>query len=185
MPRTADCVHAVRKTILSFRSALGKVDTIITMSTNAYRSPHHTPRVLVVEDDAAVLMMLTEVLRDQGYCVASAATPEQAQRLVTAFRPQIIVIGTDGRGTFERGWRLAAGLRQEVPGLPLIMVSTSDAAVAEVGMTDRGRLFDAALLKPFRMRELVAHIQGLLPDHSADAMRSNSWLASRKLLTHQ
>jgi DNA-binding response OmpR family regulator len=113
----------------------------------------------VVEDDTAVLMMLAEVLRDQGYSVAAADTPEQALTLARTFRPHIGVIGTDRRGTFQRGWHLASGLRQQLPALPLIMVSTSDAAVAELGVTERGRLFDAALLKPFPIAELVAHIQ--------------------------
>ena len=116
-------------------------------------------RVLVVEDDFAVRAMISEVLGEHGFCAAGAASPRQAQGIFKEFKPHVVVIGSDGHGTFEHGWRLAATLRQQMPGIPLIMISTSDTAVAEVGVTDRGRLFDAALLKPFRICELVAQIE--------------------------
>lgn len=151
----------VRKERPTFGNRLGRSATISVMDTQTRIPQAHIPagRVLVVEDDAAVLMMLVEVLRERGFCVAGAARPELAYPLIDDFRPQIVVIGTDGRGTFERGWRLAALLRQHLPDLPLLMVSTSDAAVAEFGITPRGRLFDAALLKPFRIQELVTQLQ--------------------------
>jgi two-component system nitrogen regulation response regulator GlnG len=135
------------------------MSTYINTYTREGPDPSALGNVLVVDDDPAVLMMLVEVLRERGFYVAGAATSVQAQELMLDFIPQAAVIGTDGRGTFDQGWRLAARLRRQMPRLPLIMVSTSDAAVAEVGVTERGRLFDAALLKPFRIRELVAHLQ--------------------------
>jgi DNA-binding response OmpR family regulator len=120
-------------------------------------------RVMVVEDDFAVRAMISEVLGERGFCAAGAASPRQAQGIFEEFKPHVVIIGSDGHGTFEHGWQLVATFRQQMPGIPLIMISTSDTAVAEVGVTDRGRLFDAALLKPFRICELVAQIEQHLP----------------------
>ena len=114
-----------------------------------------TRKLLVSEDDTAIATMLLELLNDEGYEVAVAYSGEQAIRLTRAFRPDVIIIGNDGRGNFEPGWCAARSLAALVPAAPLVMLSTSDAAVEEVGMTERGRLFSVALLKPFATAKFI------------------------------
>ena len=55
-------------------------------------SPKSTPeRVLIVEDDAATRTGLAELVRTWGFATAAAADGEEALKLVTSFRPAIVV----------------------------------------------------------------------------------------------
>ena len=112
-------------------------------------------KVLISEDDLAIATMLTLVLEEEGYDVAVAYSAGAAVELATAFQPDTILIGNDGFGTFEPGWRAAERLAQVLPHVPRIMLSTSDAAVAEGGVTERGKLFNAVLRKPFPLGVLL------------------------------
>jgi DNA-binding NtrC family response regulator len=55
-------------------------------------SPKSAPeRVLIVEDDAATRTGLAELVRTWGFATAAAADGEEALKLVTSFRPAIVV----------------------------------------------------------------------------------------------
>ncbi len=54
--------------------------------------PKSTPeRVLIVEDDAATRTGLAELVRTWGFATDAAADGEEALKLVTTFRPAIVV----------------------------------------------------------------------------------------------
>ena len=53
--------------------------------------PSLSERVLVVEDDRATRLGLTELVRSWGYVAESAADGEEALQRITTFRPGIIV----------------------------------------------------------------------------------------------
>jgi DNA-binding response OmpR family regulator len=112
-------------------------------------------KILVSEDDIAIAVLLQQLFVEEGYEVAVAYSAAHAIRMAAAFRPQVVLIGNDGRGDFEPGWYAAGGLAKLVPDLPMIMLSTSDAALDEFGRTERGQRFAAALLKPFEVEELL------------------------------
>ncbi len=124
-------------------------------------------RVLIAEDDAPVAAMLIELLTRLDYEVSTAVSLEQTVEVAPRVRPDIVLVGLDGYGNFEPGWRAATMLSRLLPCSPLVMIATSDAAVAEVGQTQRGRAFAAALLKPFQLDKLLALIDRLCPQHVA------------------
>jgi hypothetical protein len=74
----------------------------------------------------------------------------------TQANPEIVVVGCDGAGTFQRGWHVAGLLRSQLPAATLIMLSTNVLVVREIGQTLRGQLFDAGIAKPFSISELLA-----------------------------
>ena len=110
--------------------------------------------VLVLEDDPLLQTLLFEVFGEVNYQV-STATPDDCLSKVQTCVPDIIVVGCDGRGTFQRGWQVAHILRPVCPDSAIILLSTNWDAVQEVGHTSRGRNFDAGLRKPFAITELL------------------------------
>ena len=59
--------------------------------SDAARAAIAAQRVLIVEDDEAARVGLTELVRTWGFTVEAAADGEQAMAAVTSFRPTIIV----------------------------------------------------------------------------------------------
>src|SRR2546425_7818387 len=75
--------------------------------------PESPPRVLVVEDDDATRVMLTEYLGEEGFAVSSALDGAHALRAAAAGMPDLIVLDIglpilDGTG-FARQWRGGPG----------------------------------------------------------------------------
>ena len=115
-------------------------------------------RLLLIERDPLLQSLLIDIFTYAGYDVHAALHDDDLETIVVHFAPDIAVISGGTRGTFAEGWRVARQLRQTTPALPLVMLSTNGAAVAEVGQTERGRLFDAGMLKPFMLDELLAMV---------------------------
>jgi two-component system, OmpR family, response regulator len=105
--------------------------------------------VLVVDDDPAILDLLAEALRWEGYQVLTAGDSD-ALRLARTFQPNVIVLDLlmpvmDGA---EMSRRLRAGA--ETADIPIILISASDRLHAIV---DTMRVNDH-LEKPFSLRML-------------------------------
>lgn len=160
------------------RSVLaGDCDTRIPSESNIFRClmveriagvlGRTMSRLLVLEDDALLQTLLAMLLETAGYDVVTAL-PDEWSTACASSAPDIVVVGCDGRGTFEPGWRLAPLLRQALPGVVMIMLSTNVVAVQEVGRSTRGRLFDAGVRKPFSAGELLTTIKAC---HAAEARR--------------
>ncbi len=110
--------------------------------------------VLVLEDDPLLQTLLFEVFGAANY-QAATATPDDCLGKIQTCVPDIIVVGCDGPGTFQRGWQVAHSLRPVCPDSAMIMLTTNWDVVQEVGHTVRGQIFDAGLRKPFALAELL------------------------------
>ena len=116
-------------------------------------------RVLVVEDDSQVRMMITAVLRDFGYRVAEAEHADAALGLLETAEPVDLLItdvglpGVDGR-------QLAEIARESRPDLPVLFV-TGYAAKAAV----RSEFLDPGMRmisKPFNVESLATAVREAL-----------------------
>lgn len=116
------------------------------------------PRVLLIEHDATLQTILIDIFTHAGYRVCAAVTLDDVRAMVPWFQPEIVVIAGGMRGAFAAGWQAAQTLVGLDPTLPLVMLTTNRAALAEVGRTERGALFAAGLLKPFVLDELLATV---------------------------
>ncbi len=110
------------------------------------------PRILVVDDDAWILRMVTTVLEKRGYRVETACDGEEAFEKAVASPPQLLI--TDVMMPHMDGWSLVKALRGRpefafVPVIFLTALGSDD---------DRIRGFrlgaDDYLPKPFRFEEL-------------------------------
>jgi DNA-binding response OmpR family regulator len=110
------------------------------------------PRILVADDDAWILRMVTTVLEKRGYAVETATDGEEAYEKAVASPPDLLI--TDVMMPKMDGWALVKALRSRarfafVPVIFLTALGSDD---------DRIRGFrlgaDDYLPKPFRFEEL-------------------------------
>lgn len=113
-----------------------------------------TPRVLLLEDDASLQTLLDTALTHAGYAVTTAI-PNDYLFMAQEVKPHIVILGSNDRELGDAGWTMAQLLNQTFPRLVVILLSTHAAVIDEVGVTPRGRCFDAGLRKPFKVDQLL------------------------------
>jgi two-component system cell cycle sensor histidine kinase/response regulator CckA len=114
--------------------------------------------VLVVEDEPAVLRLISQLLQLNGYTVFEAANGPDALHLVKQCQHPIDVLLTDIVMPAMSGVELAKRLTQYYPGLRVLFTSgyMDHSAVKEV--VGSGEQF---LPKPFSPAELAMRVRGL------------------------
>ncbi|MGH9068697.1 MAG: response regulator transcription factor [Acidimicrobiales bacterium] len=115
-------------------------------------------RILVVDDEPAVLTALDRALRSEGYEVTMAADGEQALRAVSSDRPDAIVL--DLLMPRVDGLEVCRRLRGLGDRTPVLVLTARDAVSDRVAGLDAGA--DDYLVKPFALEELLARVRALL-----------------------
>ncbi|GIF02689.1 hybrid sensor histidine kinase/response regulator [Actinoplanes siamensis] len=117
-------------------------------------------RVLVVEDEAAVRDIVSRLLMKAGYQVFSAPHPAEALRLCRDEALAFDVLLTDVIMPGMSGTQLAAELRRDRPGLPVLFMSGYTSGPAPGGQELPA---DAPLLrKPFERQALLDEVHRLV-----------------------
>ncbi|MFL5276644.1 MAG: ATP-binding protein [Myxococcales bacterium] len=116
-------------------------------------------RILVVDDDRAMLDATSSVLRDWGYAVDEAGDGETALRLLRAAKPDLMLV--DLMMPVMDGWALVVRMRQDglAEAVPLVVFSADSEANAHAKDLNAA----AALRKPFSLEELQSVVGRLLP----------------------
>ena len=116
------------------------------------------PRVLVVEDEPEMAMILRDNLEFEGYQVLVAETGEQGLAIAAREHPELILL--DLMLPRMSGYELCRKLRSEGVTIPIVMLTArGDEADRIVGL-DLGA--DDYITKPFSVRELLARIRAVL-----------------------
>ena len=121
-------------------------------------------RILLVEDDPAIVSALTELLEGEGYAVDTAATQ-------TAALARALPSGTERARSYAlvlldvslaegNGLAVCGALKQAVPELPVMFLTASSDEFTTVTGLELGA--DDYIAKPFRPRELLARIASVL-----------------------
>jgi len=116
------------------------------------------PRVLIVDDDTAIVRMLERTLVAEGFDTATAGDGGAALARAESWPPDVIVLdrmmpGLDGLAVARR-------LRAKGDPVPILMLTARDAVPDRVDGLEAGA--DDYLVKPFESIELVARIRALL-----------------------
>jgi len=115
-------------------------------------------RILVVEDDPAILRGLAETLRRESYDVLTAADGETGYRLVREKHPDLLIL--DLMLPKLSGYEICRKMRSEGLRMPiLILTARGDEGDRVLGL-DLGA--DDYVSKPFSLRELLARVRALL-----------------------
>lgn len=115
-------------------------------------------RILLVEDDAAIVRALSELLCAEGFEVIDVARQDEAIRLLERERFDLALLDvTLAQGT---GFAVCAAARDAAPKMPIIFLTASDDEYSTVMGLDMGAVDYVA--KPFRARELLSRIKAAL-----------------------
>jgi DNA-binding response OmpR family regulator len=122
-------------------------------------------RILIVDDDASLLDVLSLSFEDEGYQVVTAADGTEGLRRVVAEHPDLVISDVNMPGL--DGFTLCRRLREAGNGVPLILLTSRDHEVDEAVGLDLGA--DDYVTKPFSTRVLLARVAALLRRESLRA----------------
>lgn len=114
-------------------------------------------RILIIEDDEAILAFLRRGLGYEGYEVDTAETGQKGLALAGGNRPDLVVLdwmlpGMDGLEVCKR--------LRAMGKIPILMLTAKDSVNDRVQGLDAGA--DDYMVKPFNLDELLARIRALL-----------------------
>jgi two-component system OmpR family response regulator len=116
------------------------------------------PRVLVVDDEANLVEVVSMALRFHGFAVETASSGREALAAVPRFKPHLMVLDVM-LGDME-GFDVAVRLGAQRASVPIIFLTARDSTEDKVrGLSGGG---DDYMTKPFSLEELVARIRTIL-----------------------
>lgn len=117
--------------------------------------------ILVVDDEPAILELVGDVLRDNGYRVETASNGLEALGAVQSRRPALVLL--DVRMPILDGAEFVHELRQRRIDVPILIMSagpTADRWATMLGV-------EGSVAKPFRIADLVAAASRFMPTPAA------------------
>jgi DNA-binding response OmpR family regulator len=117
-----------------------------------------TERILVVEDDPAIILGLEDLLVGEGYRVECARDGRQALQLYRSHKPDLIVL--DIMIPQLSGYEVCRQIRRQDGITPILMLTAKGQEPDKVAGLELGA--DDYVVKPFGVSELLARIRALL-----------------------
>ena len=139
------------------------------------------PRILVVEDEAVLSLLLTYNLEAEGYFVARAERGDDAEIMLSETRPDLVILDwmLPGVSGFELCRRMRA--REATRDLPIIMLTARGEESERVRGLSIGA--DDYVVKPFSVPELMARVRSLLrrarPERIAGRLQAGELMLDR------
>jgi len=115
-------------------------------------------KVLIIEDDAAMVLGLRDNFEAEGYLVKTARTGAQGIALAESERPDLVVL--DIMLPEANGFEVCHYLRESGLEIPIIMLTAKSSEADIVMGLKLGA--DDYVTKPFGIRELLARVEALL-----------------------
>src|SRR5439155_4874799 len=131
---------------------------VMSPKNPANGAPTCEARVLVVEDDEAMRVMLDEELREAGYDVVTAAGGEEALELISTWSVDVVV--TDQMMPGMKGRELLSEIQSRNPRLPVVITTAFGTIESAVDAIKAGAFHYVA--KPFRVEQLLAAVSSAL-----------------------
>lgn len=113
-------------------------------------------KLLLVEDDPTLIRMLTSFLSDESFQVTSVTGQQAATVAMEAEKPDLALVDI----SLAEGNGFAVCANAKELGVPVIFLTASSDEFSVVTGLDMGA--DDYISKPFRPRELVSRIRGVL-----------------------
>ena len=116
-------------------------------------------KILVVEPDASLALLLKDTLEMEGYHIEVAHSTQEAWNLINSWRPELILLEVDVGKDELNGWELTQKLKQvpELAGIWIIMATKNP---------DHDKALDCGadlyLPKPFELQVLFSEVKYLL-----------------------
>jgi DNA-binding NtrC family response regulator len=123
-------------------------------------------RILIIDDEPAICWSLKEGLTDRGHEVQLAASIEAAERILTTFVPDVIVL--DVRLPGQDGLSAIPAYRERMPHVPIIVMTAFGELQTVVDAMNRGAF--EYLVKPFELAAFLAVVERALKTTVFDGM---------------
>lgn len=128
-------------------------------------------RILVIEDEAALLEQVRQRLQEEGYTVDASGDGREGLYLATEYPVDLAVIDLGLPGM--PGLEIIRTLRADGRDLPILILTARGKWEEKVTGLEAGA--DDYLVKPFHMEELLARIKALLRRAAGSASESLSF----------
>jgi CheY-like chemotaxis protein len=119
----------------------------------------HQPSILIVDDNALMLLTLTRILEQHDYSVLGASSAGSALQLVKSKPVDLVITDYNLPGG---GPELGPALKRLLPQLPVVVLSGDPEAAQAADYAD------LLLPKPQEPEKLMAEIRRLLQQRSAE-----------------
>lgn len=130
------------------------------------------PVILIVEDEPAIVELVTFILKEAGWSAFAASTATEAWTFMQKRMPQLILL--DWMLPDQTGLHLLSRIRsdRQFNELPIIMLTAKSMEEDKIAGLNNGA--DDYITKPFSPRELTARIKALLrrkaPEHAQNLL---------------
>ncbi len=126
-------------------------------------------RILAVDDDLGIRTLLQDFLTQDGYAITCLPSAVEALSLLRTkvSEPHGVpfdLVISDIRMAQMDGMQLLSALREEMPDLPVILITGHASIDAAIEATRRGAFH--YLVKPFRLSEVSVHVERALEKRS-------------------
>ncbi len=115
-------------------------------------------KILIVEDDRAILLGLKENLAYEGHMVVQATRGDDALDRLASEKPDLLILDIMLPGI--SGFEICRRIRKDDRRLPILMLTARSEDVDKVMGLDLGA--DDYITKPFSVPELMARVRALL-----------------------
>jgi len=134
-------------------------------------------KILIVEDDAALMLGLTSIIGDEGYEPHSARTGPEGLRMAKELRPDLIVLDIMLPGM--SGFEICKRVRDERIPTKVLMLTAKDEEDDKIFGLELGA--DDYMTKPFSLRELLARIRAMLRRDESGALSPTTPVANDRI----
>ncbi len=160
------------------------------MSCHALNDPTQTapavppPKVLLVDDDPAILRSVARYLTQRGYDVRCASDLERASLLLTRLRFAVVVSDLHLGGDFAaEGFELCRHVRESYPATRVVLFTASAAPGVEREGSRLG--LNAILYKPCPLSRLAEVIEDLVSDRRYSGREQTGFTGPERRRRHK
>ena len=123
-------------------------------------------KVLIVDDDAVIVQMMTQILQEEGLTVVTALEPLRVYDAAKRERPDVILL--DIMMPYLDGWDELQLLHvdPDTTAIPVVFVTAKHGEFDALPPERRREFFDY-LYKPFEIDDLIAKVQAALTSRQA------------------
>src|SRR3546814_7349855 len=113
--------------------------------------------ILIVDDEADILMLINSMLQDEGYETCDAGDSDGALELLRQRRPSLVVLDIWLENSALDGMEILSTVKQESPATPVVMISGHGNIETAVNAIKLGA-YDF-IEKPFKSDRLLLVVQ--------------------------
>jgi two-component system response regulator AtoC len=130
------------------------------------------PKILIVDDEPAMVMVLSEALKQQRHEVVTANSADKALKLAYAQQPDLVIADIEMPAGKASGLDLLRKIKEYNPSIPVIMI-TGEATLNYAVMALRERAHDF-IYKPFKVDEVINRVENaLIQQRAVHALQEN------------